>query len=268
MLLAVPQDVGMLVCVLFGDQAMRLIYQPKGQAREYCPLSLNLSWQCGHGCRYCYMQQMKRFDRGRKITPEILSDLLPGQARAHKDSGRTILLCFTCDPYGPALRPGLTRQALEILAQAGAAATVLTKSGLKATADFDILAGAGFWFGSTLCWSKDKDREYWEPHAASVESRWSAIEKAHELGIRTWISTEPSIDPAQGLDVITRGIGLVDAFAVGTWNYSREASKLDYRRYLEKVLALAQENNLRLYVKDSLAVHGPVPSAYRHRLFE
>lgn len=245
---------------------MQLIYQPKGQAREYCPLSLNLSWECGHGCRYCYVQQMKRFDPKRKITPEILSDILPQQAQ--KNLSQTILLCFTCDPYGPQLRTGLTRRTLEILAREGALATVLTKADLKAAADFDVLSGAEFWFGSTLCWSKDKDREQWEPHAASIESRWSAIEKAHELGIRTWISTEPSVDPAQGLDVITRGIGLVDAFAVGTWNYSREASKLDYQRYLEKVLVLAQENNLRIYVKDSLAAHGLVPSAYRHRLFE
>ena len=133
---------------------------------------------------------------------------------------------------------------------------------------FGSLARAGFWFGSTLCWSADSDRQRWEPHAANIESRWSAIQEAHELGIKTWISIEPTIDPEQGLQVITRGIDLVDAFAVGTWNYSRQASKLDYRRYLEKVLALAQENNLQLYVKDSLAVHGPGPSAYRHRLFE
>ena len=245
---------------------MRLIYQPKGQAREYCPLSLNLSWQCGHECRYCYVQRMRRFQPGRKLTPEILSDLLPQQAQ--KNLGPTILLCFTCDPYGPQLTPGLARRTLEILAREGAAATVLTKAGLKATADFDVLARAGFWFGSTLCWSKDKDREHWEPHAANIESRWSAIQQAHELGIKTWISIEPTIDPEQGLQVITRSIGLVDAFAVGTWNYSRQGSKLDYRRYLEKVLALAEENNLRLYVKDSLAVHGPVPSTYRHRLFE
>ena len=211
---------------------------------------------------------MRRFQPGRKLTPEILSDLLPRQAQAHKDSGHTILLCFTCDPYGPRLLPGLTRQALEILAQEGAAATVLTKAGLKATVDFDILARAGFWFGSTLCWSADSDRQRWEPHAASVESRWSAIQQAHELGIKTWISIEPSIDLEQGLQVITRGIGPVDAFAVGAWNYSSEAKKLDYRQYLEKVLALARENNLRLYVKDSLAVYGPVPDAYRQRLFE
>ena len=209
---------------------------------------------------------MKRFDPGRKLTPEILSDLLPAQAQ--KNLGSTILLCFTCDPYGPQLSSGLTRRTLEILAQEGASATVLTKAGTKAMADFDVLAEAGFWFGSTLCWSKDEDRQRWEPHAGSIESRWSAIEKAHELGIKTWISMEPSIDPAQGLDVITRGIGLVDAFAVGTWNYSAGAKKLDYRKYLEKVLGLAVENNLRLYIKDSLAIHGPVPAAYRQRLFE
>jgi len=246
---------------------MRLIYQPKGQAREYCPLSLNLSWQCGHGCRYCYVQRMKRFQpRHRLLTPEILSDLLPAQAK--KNLGPTILLCFTCDPYGPELAPGLTRRTLEILSREGANATVLTKAGTKAAVDFDVLANAGFWFGSTLCWSRDEDRQHWEPQAANIESRWSAIEKAHELGIRTWISTEPSIDPQQGLDVIKRGIGLVDAFAVGTWNYSAGAKKLDYRQYLDKVLGLAAKNNLRLYIKDSLAIYGPVPAAYRRRLFE
>lgn len=245
---------------------MRLIYQPKGQAREYCPLSLNLSWQCGHGCRYCYVQQMKRFDPGRKLSPEILSDILPAQAR--KNLGPTILLCFTCDPYGPGLGPGLTRRTLDILAREGASATVLTKAGTKATVDFDVLVAGGFWFGSTLCWSKDEDRQHWEPHAASVESRWSAIEKAHEQNIPTWISTEPSIDPQQGLEVIGRGVGLVDAFAVGTWNYSAAAKKLDYGRYLDQVLDLAAKNSLRLYIKDSLAAFGPVPAVYRRRIFE
>ena len=247
---------------------MQLIYQPKGQAREYCPLSLNLSWNCGHECGYCYVRRMKRFQPRRRLTPEILSAHLPAQARAHKNSGRTVLLCFTCDPYGPELPSGLTRRALEILAENSVSVTVLTKAGLKAAADFDILASAGFWFGSTLCWSADSDRKQWEPHAASIESRWSAIQQAKDLAIKTWISIEPTVDPEQGLAVIRRGIGLVDAFAVGTWNYSREASKLNYRRYLEEVLALAVENDLRLYVKDSLAAHGPVTAAYRRKLFE
>ena len=33
---------------------MSLIYEPKGKAREYSPLALNVySGGCDHACRYC-----------------------------------------------------------------------------------------------------------------------------------------------------------------------------------------------------------------------
>ena len=33
---------------------MSVIYEPKGKAREYSPLALNLYLECQHGCKYCY----------------------------------------------------------------------------------------------------------------------------------------------------------------------------------------------------------------------
>ena len=33
---------------------MSVIYTPKGAAREYSPLALNLYLQCTHACKYCY----------------------------------------------------------------------------------------------------------------------------------------------------------------------------------------------------------------------
>ena len=33
---------------------MSIIYEPKGKAREYSPLAVNLYRGCSHGCLYCY----------------------------------------------------------------------------------------------------------------------------------------------------------------------------------------------------------------------
>ena len=33
---------------------MRVVYEPKGRAREYSELACNLYRGCVHGCRYCY----------------------------------------------------------------------------------------------------------------------------------------------------------------------------------------------------------------------
>ena len=33
---------------------MCIIYEPRGKAREYCPLAANLYLSCPHGCTYCF----------------------------------------------------------------------------------------------------------------------------------------------------------------------------------------------------------------------
>jgi DNA repair photolyase len=38
---------------------MQTIYEPKGKAREYAPLALNLYESCPHGCKYCYKEGMR-----------------------------------------------------------------------------------------------------------------------------------------------------------------------------------------------------------------
>ena len=39
---------------------MQTIYEPKGKAREYSPLALNLYDGCDHGCKYCYVPKIKQ----------------------------------------------------------------------------------------------------------------------------------------------------------------------------------------------------------------
>lgn len=43
---------------------MRIIYEPKGRAREYANLAANLYSGCIHGCVYCYVPQFLHLANG------------------------------------------------------------------------------------------------------------------------------------------------------------------------------------------------------------
>ena len=84
----------------------KVIYEPKGKAREYAALACNIYKGCEHGCRYCF---------GAK-TPWVSADDYYGAAnpkdhfleklerQASKMNGGTpeILLSFQGDVYQPA----------------------------------------------------------------------------------------------------------------------------------------------------------------------
>ena len=36
-----------------GVEAVQTIYEPKGKAKEYADLALNIYEGCSHGCKYC-----------------------------------------------------------------------------------------------------------------------------------------------------------------------------------------------------------------------
>jgi DNA repair photolyase len=96
---------------------MRVIYEPKGAAREYAELALNLFSGCPHGCTYCYAPGCMRrtreaFHASVTVRTGILDKLRKDVAElAAAHDPREILLCFTSDPlpYMPAQslrRPG------------------------------------------------------------------------------------------------------------------------------------------------------------------
>lgn len=49
---------------------MGVIYEPKGKAREYCELAVNLYRGCGHGCLYCYGAACLRMTREEFNNPQ------------------------------------------------------------------------------------------------------------------------------------------------------------------------------------------------------
>jgi DNA repair photolyase len=223
-----------------------VIYEPKGAALEYSPLACNLWTTCSHGCKYCYApgSLQKKREAFFIEAPErkgILSKLERDCKKMEGDP-RSILLCFVCDPYQPHdEKPAITRQALEILERYHMNVQVLTKGGMRAARDFDILKRAGWKFGTTLHLSLPSDRSELEPNTATTFSRINAIGLAHEMEIFTWVSVEPVIDPAQALYIIDllEKIKIVDFWKIGKLNHFKERElKIDWSKFLLDVRLL------------------------------
>jgi len=235
---------------------MPVIYEPRGAALEYSPLACNLRKGCTHGCRYCYAPACLR------VTPEefhatseprdSIIERMATDLRRLKDRTKRLLLCFTTDPYQPH-EEGLTRRAIRLLNDHRQPFEVLTKGGTRAARDFDLYAEGDGAFATTLLFTDDADRKEWEPNAAPVEDRVEAIKQAHALGIPTWVSVEPVIDPAQALELIRTLAPWVSEFRVGKLNHHAYAKTVDWRDFAGQALAALQESGRDYMVKDALA---------------
>jgi len=244
---------------------MSVIYEPKGAAREYSPLACNLYSGCEHGCKYCYVPGIPpwkyqddarlKFHKSSLPRKNILRQIENDAKKMHGDK-REILLCFTCDPYQVGRDNSITTGALEIMAKHKMNAQVLTKGGMEAVEDFRIMKANKWKFGTTLLFSDDESRVQWEPCAATVESRIDAIRQAHEMGIYTWVSIEPVIDPAQALEVIRTTKPFVDYYKVGKLNHdSKKEATVDWSKfYMDVADILFETPHL---IKDALLAYAP-----------
>lgn len=233
---------------------MDVIYEPKGAALEYSPLAVNLYDGCAFGCVYCYAPAIAKKKLGPwSANPRPRKNILKRlEADAKKIAGdkRSILLCFTCDPYQSGEASELTREALLILGKYGLTATVLTKGGLRACGDFDILKRNGWWFGTTVSYSNQLLREQWEPHAAPPWSRREAIVKAHSMGIETWLSMEPVMHADEALATIRLMNKYVDFWKVGKMNH--RTLDIDWKKFHDDAVALLKRLGAKYYIKKEL----------------
>lgn len=241
---------------------MKVIYEPRGKAREYSELALNLYNGCNHGCTYCYVPQIlyknrEQFQQQVKARDNILQMLAKDASEMAKNKDdRTILMSFTSDPYQPLeTELHLTSRAIDILMSNNLRFTILTKGGLRSICDMRKYRGYGkASYGVTLhTLDEDLTREY-EPYAASAHDRVVALRRAKELGIRTWVSVEPVINPDHTLDMIRRIHGLVDEFKVGKLNHFPEIErKIDWNKFHRDVVGLLRDLGKDYYIKKDLA---------------
>lgn len=194
--------------------AFRAIYEPKGRAREYAPLALNLYSGCTYGCAYCYVPgalHMRRPEafvtdapKPRKILDDLFHDLAEMQAAG---DDREVLLCFACDPYH-AGDTRLTRSALELFRQFDRPVNVLTKNPQKLLdTDKDLFCedcSLRLRVGTTLSFLSDELHRKWERRAPSPMSRLTALHEIDDIGVDTWISLEPVLHIGQACGVLRR----------------------------------------------------------------
>lgn len=79
-----------------------------------------------------------------------------------------------------------------------------------------------------------------------------AKRKAHENGIRTWVSLEPVLYPETTLEIIRQTHVFVDEFKVGTLNYHPHLKNIDWRRFAVQAERLLQQLGCHYYLKEDL----------------
>jgi len=235
---------------------MAMIYEPKGRAKEYSLLALNIYLGCIHGCKYCWVPGVKRMkpeDFHLEWGPrkDVIKQV-EKEAEKIACTDKRVLLCFTCDPYQPiGDELKLTREVIKILKRYSIPFQVLTKGGMRAARDFDLYDKYDA-FATTMTFLNPNDSTEWEPHAAPPAERIKAIKKAKEKGIRTWVSLEPVIDCVQSLEIIEKTQEFVDHYKIGKWNYDKRSKRIDWRAFGKCAIELCEEYGKTYYVKNDL----------------
>lgn len=229
---------------------MGLIYEPKGKAREYSPLALNVYTQgCEHGCSYCYNRTLGPWGWVPKVRD------LHGLAKEAARAERQVFLSFIGDPYGPIEETTRnTRRALEVLAAAGCTVAILTKGGMRALQDLELFKGwpgGRIKVGATLTFDDPEPSRTHEPGAACPQERYAMLATLHANGVRTFASIEPILRPLQSWDCIRATLDGCDHYLIGAlnhdsrWPVSREAMQEFLQAAVREITAAGR----KVYVK-------------------
>ena len=224
---------------------MRAIYQPTGRAREYADLAINIYEGCPHGCLYCFNKYTPWYDGEKfcsaKPREGIVEAVKRDLAKLPIDAPK-ILLCFSCDPYPRTADTSTTRAVLEELV--GRRVSVLTKGGVAALRDFDLLEKETWEFGQSIGIHSQKLMDVWEHGAAPFDERLEMFIEAKKRGIWTWASVEPVIDPDEALECIYTCLPYVDYWKIGKTNHVEairnkcaltDFREPDWKEYLARV---------------------------------
>lgn len=242
---------------------MTIIYEPKGKALEYSPLAANLYKGCSHGCQYCYVPNIPPYKFVKNARQDFYSSPSPRvsvltelekDARKYRGDNRRILMSFTSDAYQPIEQEyQITRGALKIMAKYNLHPQILTKAGEWAVKrDADVLNLSGCTWATTLTCDDNEKSIEWEPGAALPEDRIAALERAHGMGIETWVSLEPVVDPDASIRIIRDTHKFVDLYKVGKLNHHPLEKTIDWTDFLARAEDVLNTYNKARYIKADL----------------
>ncbi len=226
------------------------IYEPRTRAREYGDLALNIYTGCNHGCIYCYAPKVLRKTREQfqEVQPrEGIIEAVKRQLKREAINGQLIHLCFTCDPYPAEIDTTPTREIIEAIKNSENHVQILTKGGFRAERDFDLLDG-GDWFGVTIAGDTERTKAN-EPNAAGFAERLMTLNRAHNQGVKTWVSFEPVFDPETVYGAI-RNARFIDLYKIGKLNYA--PSTIDWAAFGTECERLCNYYRRNYYIKEDL----------------
>lgn len=228
---------------------MKPIYKPKGKAKEYGDYAVNIYTGCPHRCYYCFAPNVLRRNREifhANVRPrDGIVEAVKQQLEQEKIAGKTIHLCFTCDPYPMSYDTSATREVIKAIKESGNRVQILTKG--DGSRDFDLL-DENDWYGITVTGGPFPGDN--EPGAMSAKDRIVCLGEAKSRGIKTWVSFEPVLHAESVLSCILAYHNTFDKVKIGKLNYW--PSEINWKEFGLKAEELCQALKLDYYIKESL----------------
>lgn len=238
------------------ENKLKVIYEPRGRAREYSALAVNLYNGCGHGCLYCYapdcmFADRKKFHAEPKIRVGGLEKLKDDCGKL-QHLGEKVMLSFTSDPYQQIEEELLiTRKALEMFREYNIPFQVLTKGGNRAARDFVLYSDKDA-FATTLTFISEVKSLHYEPGAALPKDRIETIKKAKQNGIETWVSFEPVLNDEEVLKLLEETHEFVDLYKVGKVSRFKPDKEIDWKRFANRIINRLEMLGKNYYIKNDL----------------
>lgn len=140
---------------------------------------------CEHHCYYCYALSQAQTDWTKEI---LVHNDIVNQLRGEMDKipPQTIYMGYYSDPYQPCeAQYHQTRNVLELFAEKGFSASILTKSDLVVR-DIDILQKMdGATVSVSAAFQDNRTRQLFEDNTMATEKRIEALRQLKETGVRT-----------------------------------------------------------------------------------
>lgn len=168
---------------------------------------------CTHACRYCYAQDVTRFEMAKEwgtIVEAKVNIVSRLKMELEKGANGVYGVGTVTDPYQPAEREyELTRGCLLQLRKAKAKVSILTKSDLVLR-DSDILSDwEGSEVGISIGCSDDRIAAVLEPGACPPSRRFGALARLSRAGIESYLMAAPILqgvcDSEEALGRLVRG---------------------------------------------------------------
>lgn len=241
---------------------MYSIYEPKGKAREYSPLALNIYNGCDHNCVYCYVKTGMSFVRCDNNDVTVKKDLIKYLEKDCKNNiiNKQVLLSFTGDPYCKKDKElEITKQVLEILYKYNVPTAILSKGGFRILRDLELFKKFGNMIkvGATLTFDNNIDSIKNESGGAIPEERIETLKILYENGVKTWVSLEPVFSVEQTMNLMELTKNYVNEYKIGKLNHYKIENEPNWRDLLESSVKFCIDNNKEFYIKDDLFRFNP-----------